>query len=898
MHSPSGHEQVLKPSDEFDAFVSYATASDYSIARRVESFLESFHQLRNAGDLDLKSLHICVDGSDFKTIPRLRENEATREAEGISGLLVTYLMRSRRLIVLCSRGSQHSSHVNFEVRWFLEHKGADSILLVVTDGNDPMEDPESVFPAPILEQRIHERPWYDVREYRGRVSKHWAKVRSAEDSLVSLAANLNGYSAGEIQPIWFRERRQRRRRTILIGSIVATMLCILGGVAAWQRGISVDRGRLALARRLAAESQVLMQQSAALHTSGLLLALESIHEDPSIEADQALRQGLAGIPRVVFTVKHSVKLWTSTLNTDGSILITSDLDKVVHVWRLAERRQVCDIKRPYVSQVQFSPDSQLFVTAGQEGAANRKAVVEAWLTADCRHLWSRRIDGVLTSLHFDSKGRSLTVTTDDKGVQIINAHSGSIDYGEVSKQGACDAAFLSQRSILATVRCGIGVEIDQRSERRAKIAFLPGGTFKRLSMDATGSLLAVSAGNNVLVRMLANPTLPLIEFVHPTAVENLNFCVDKEALATSSFDGYARLWKLKIGAVASSVALPTSDDFGVFSADCRFISATSEQAAWVFETRARAESAIIFLNATGSADTSEGPEGYFAQLGKDHWWRIGEASGAHEVARVKAGLFDPTIVSSANDDFQAQSGRDWRAVEIRDGRSEQLLSRINYNFATQAMSFNRNGDRLGVLGLNRELSVWDWRKGNELLSKTLTESCSDLSFSGDGRSIAIGCDSGRVEIVSADAGRTVSKWTQDGAVMSIRFHPHDPNPVRSSSGPRLADEDRQLRRRPRRLLQVQQEPLACEAPGVAGQPACRADDPMAGHDDAQRIPADSRADLLRGHVPAEAASQGAVGRGAAVGNLVCQRAAVFVSVAIVVSSALVLLPKTRCGHRT
>src|SRR3954470_23587498 len=73
--------------------------------------------------------------------------------------------------------------------------------------------------------------------------------------------------------------------------------------------------------------------------------------------------------------------------------------------------------------------------------------------------------------------------------------------------------------------------------------------------------------------------------------------------------------------------------------------------------------------------------------------------------------------------------------------------------------------------------------------------------------------------------------------------------------------------RTRGLLQIQEEPLACETPGVAGQLACCADNPVARHEDAQRVPADSGPDLLRGRLTAETAGQGAVGHRVSVRNL-------------------------------
>ena len=68
----------MRTEEEFDLFISYATDSDYNLARDLESFLESFHRLPNPDRVELKELKICRDGSDFHV-------EGTDAATGRTG---------------------------------------------------------------------------------------------------------------------------------------------------------------------------------------------------------------------------------------------------------------------------------------------------------------------------------------------------------------------------------------------------------------------------------------------------------------------------------------------------------------------------------------------------------------------------------------------------------------------------------------------------------------------------------------------------------------------------------------------------------------------------------------------------------------------------------------------
>jgi hypothetical protein len=56
----------------YDAFLSYSAGTDYDRARRIETFLESFHKGAGSRSLTVRQLQICRDGSDF-TLPKQRQ---------------------------------------------------------------------------------------------------------------------------------------------------------------------------------------------------------------------------------------------------------------------------------------------------------------------------------------------------------------------------------------------------------------------------------------------------------------------------------------------------------------------------------------------------------------------------------------------------------------------------------------------------------------------------------------------------------------------------------------------------------------------------------------------------------------------------------------------------------
>ena len=212
----------------YDLFISYSTDPDAKLARELESFLESFHDLKTPSDLKLRALRVCRDGSDF-SLKQLRARGAA-DADAVGTLIDTYLRRSQTLLVLCSRRASESPWVDLEVRWFLEHRGAENVLLAAAEGQDPRD----AFSARIRDARLDAKPWYDFREFRGRAARAWSKVKGFDDERVRLAADLNDVSAGDVQPIWFREQARARRRRRMATGVAAALVIAAAAVALYQ----------------------------------------------------------------------------------------------------------------------------------------------------------------------------------------------------------------------------------------------------------------------------------------------------------------------------------------------------------------------------------------------------------------------------------------------------------------------------------------------------------------------------------------------------------------------------------------------------------------------------------------------------------------------------------------
>src|SRR5215216_3354415 len=103
---------------EYDAFISYSRALDGTLApalhRGVQGFAKPWYRLRSA--------RVFLDDVSLSASPCLWTS--IEEALG----------RSRWLILMASPEAAASKWVNRELEWWLEHKPAQQILVVLTSG--------------------------------------------------------------------------------------------------------------------------------------------------------------------------------------------------------------------------------------------------------------------------------------------------------------------------------------------------------------------------------------------------------------------------------------------------------------------------------------------------------------------------------------------------------------------------------------------------------------------------------------------------------------------------------------------------------------------------------------------------------------------------------------------
>src|SRR5262245_54429126 len=338
-----GSDRGVATSD--DAFISYSHVADGMLAPAVQLALERFGRPWYARS----GTRIFRDETGLGLTPDLW------------GEIEQRLAKAKCFILLAAPDAARSEWVEKEVRFWLDHRAGDPLLIVLTDGHLAWSDAAGDFDwgrtdalPPALRGRFKQEPlWADLS---------WAKTR-ADLSLanqrffVEVAKVVAGMKGVPLESVFDEAAiRQRRAARVLWGSasalVLLTVLALVASVVGFQgRTIakriedaetarttarqalddaeSSRRAAEAESRRIASEAASVLQQDPEL---SLLLGLEAISKLPTPDAERALRAALVGKVEPVVLKGHSGIILQAAFMSNGSRLLTSSLDGTVRLW--------------------------------------------------------------------------------------------------------------------------------------------------------------------------------------------------------------------------------------------------------------------------------------------------------------------------------------------------------------------------------------------------------------------------------------------------------------------------------------------------------------------------------------------------------------------------------------
>ena len=338
----------------YKAFLSYSHTVDSELSAALQSALHRFAKPWNR----LRAVRVFRDVSSLSATPALWPS------------VEAALSDSEFFLLLASPEAACSAWVRREVDWWLAHRAVSKLLIIMTGGELRWDGPSGDFDwntttalPPDLRGRFEDEPLYvDLRWAKSATdfSLRHSRFRSA---VLAIAAPLHGISKDELDG---EDVRQHRRTLRWAWSAAALLLCT--ALAAILAAFSALRERnIAVSEQLTAQAELIRTESPALLDRSVLLALEAMRLEPSVESSRAVREGLSILPVQVWTIRHPRENHFLAFCPDGQSLVTGSSDGTVGLYSVRDGKEVWKVSESLsVSAALCSPNGQYVISTGYD----------------------------------------------------------------------------------------------------------------------------------------------------------------------------------------------------------------------------------------------------------------------------------------------------------------------------------------------------------------------------------------------------------------------------------------------------------------------------------------------------------------------------------------------------
>ncbi len=215
-----------RPLPLYDAFISYSHAKDKPIAAALQSVIQKLGKPWYRR----RALRVFRDDTSLSATPSLWPS------------IEQALGESRFLVLLASPEAAASPWVEKEASSWLATKGAQTLLIALTDGELAWDNASGDFLwrdgtplPPALKGRFAAEPkWVDLRAYRD-----GANARNAR--FIELGADLAAAVRGMPKEDLLSQEVRQQRRAVNLALSAAASLLVLAGLAGWQWTVATEQ---------------------------------------------------------------------------------------------------------------------------------------------------------------------------------------------------------------------------------------------------------------------------------------------------------------------------------------------------------------------------------------------------------------------------------------------------------------------------------------------------------------------------------------------------------------------------------------------------------------------------------------------------------------------------------
>jgi len=649
-----------------------------------------------------------------------------------------------------------------------------------------------------------------------------------------------------------RRNEEQQRRQIIIGMSLGLIILTILSIFAWtqrneaklQEAIAqsastkaIEQEQIAktneaeakrqeetaLARQLAAQSELLISQEPKKLSLAVLLSLESLKLADTSEGSSALRNGLALLPDLVakFQILQASRIGTSNViknpvkvikfSPDGRWLGVGTEGEIISVWDVSTWKEILHVQPatyggviPVVRSLSFSPDGNFLVTGADGGYA------QVWDIASGEEISHFFHSSQVWVVDFTPDGKRV-ISGGGEEVIIWDPQTGTEFYR--LKAGTNILAISPNGKVAASAaKTSITVwDVDTGKILTTKNQIIPlDNDDDLLSIDALifspdGSMIASSEGNrygptkipppdSIGGRIIIWDTLTgndIANLMHGDEVSALAFSSDGKKLVSGSFDNTSRVWNVSTGESLSNFNFNNSISSVAFGKkDEWIVSSSYDGTARIWDSRTGEEiNRLITENDTKIESIAIAPNGEFVAGGNSEGVWVWQIQG-QEITKLEHGQALTISYVDFSTDGKMLVTASWdRKARTWDAKTSALMATVVHEKQVFLSVFNPKNDKyVASADLGGQVKVWDPITGIESFQIPKFKEISQVLFSPNGSLLAISeglfsrdgwqseafkvdSEEGVVSIWDIAKGIEIARLRHDAIVNSIAFSP-------------------------------------------------------------------------------------------------------------------------------